>query len=165
MWLRARLVWLIRPRHWAGWLGWRLGQLLRWIWNLDGSPAQRARGLGVGVFLGCFPLFGLQTVGSVALARLLRGHPLLAAVGTWISNPITDLPLLWFNYSLGCGLIGAGPAWPGLEGLRQQGLEALGWELLSRLLLGSAFTGTVLSLTLGWLCWWWLRRQVPDTTK
>ena len=65
--------------------------------------------------MGCFPFFGLQTLLGMALASLVRGNHLLAAAGTWISNPFTYLPLYWFNYNLGCrfwGPAGAGPVAP-----------------------------------------------------
>lgn len=85
---------------------------LRRLWRQGGSHGQRARGLAAGIFTGCYPFFGLQIVLGVALAGLLRGSPILAAAGTWISNPVTSLPLYWFNYQVGCLLLGSGPAFP-----------------------------------------------------
>ncbi len=70
-------------------------------------PQAIARGLAVGVFAGCFPLFGLQTIIGVALAFLVRGSKLAAAAGTWISNPLTYIPLFAFNYKIGQLLLGA----------------------------------------------------------
>ena len=74
---------------------------MRWIWQQEGSPGQRARGLAAGIFCGCFPFFGLQTLLGIALASVVRGNHLLAAAGTWISNPFTYVPLYWFNYHVG----------------------------------------------------------------
>ncbi|MFZ9228850.1 MAG: DUF2062 domain-containing protein [Prochlorococcaceae cyanobacterium] len=113
-----------------------LSQLLRpvrraltWLWQQEGSAGQRARGLAAGVFCGCYPVFGLQTLLGIGLASLVRGNHLLAAAGTWISNPFTYVPLYWFNFQLGCLLIGPGPAWPGLAALQQGELAGLGWSL------------------------------------
>jgi uncharacterized protein (DUF2062 family) len=53
-----------------------------------------------------FPLFGIQTVIGVAIAFRIKGNPLMAAAGTWISNPLTYLPIYAFNYRLGCILLG-----------------------------------------------------------
>ena len=94
----------------CGGLGPWLIHKLRWLWQQDGSPAHRARGLAAGVFTGCLPFFGLQIVLGVALAATIRGNRILAAAGTWISNPLTTLPICWLNYQLGALLIGPGPA-------------------------------------------------------
>lgn len=69
--------------------------------RLRGTPHSISRGLAFGVFAGCFPLFGLQTVIGVLLAIIFRGHKLAAAAGTWISNPLTYVPIFAFNYKLG----------------------------------------------------------------
>jgi uncharacterized protein (DUF2062 family) len=66
----------------------RIRKFISWLWNQEGSPFQRALGLGVGIFSGCFPFFGLQTLMGVFLAKIFKGNSILAAVGTWISNPL-----------------------------------------------------------------------------
>ena len=55
----------------------------------NGSPFFNAKGIAFGVFSGCFPFFGFQTLLGVFLAQIGRGNIVLAAVGTWISNPFT----------------------------------------------------------------------------
>ena len=60
-----------------------------------------ARGLAVGSFAGCFPLFGLQMIIAVTLATLLKGNKLAAITATWISNPFTYVPIFWFNFQVG----------------------------------------------------------------
>ncbi len=131
---------------------------LLWLWRQEGSHGQRARGLAAGIFFGCFPFFGLQTLLGVALASLLRGNHLLAAAGTWISNPFTSVPLYWFNYQLGCWLLGNGSPWPGQEALHQAELWHLGGQMASRLLLGSVLVGLISASSLGWLYWYWQKR-------
>lgn len=135
----------------------RLTSWLEWLWRQEGSPGQRARGLAAGVFMGCFPFFGLQIILSVALASVVRGNHLLAAAGTWVSNPFTYLPLYWFNYQLGCLLIGPGRGWPGVEELRGGGIWNLGGDFALRLLLGSAAVGLAAATAAGLICWRWLR--------
>ncbi len=134
--------------------------LLAWLWAQEGSHGQRARGLAAGIFCGCFPFFGLQTLLGVALASVVRGNHLLAAAGTWVSNPFTYVPLYWFNYRLGCWLLGPGQGWPGLDALRAEGFTQLGWSVASRLLLGSSLVGVVFAAAGGWLYWWWLEREL-----
>ena len=133
-----------------------LRQRLLWLWHHEGSHGQRARGLAAGIFMGCFPFFGLQTLLGVALASVVRGNHILAAAGTWISNPLTYVPLYWFNYRVGSALLGAGPSFPSLEQLRQAPLWDLGLAMTSRLLLGSSLVGLVSAVLLGGAYWLWL---------
>jgi len=67
----------------------------------NGSPFFNAKGLAIGVFSGCFPFFGFQTLIGVFFAKLAKGNIFLAAIGTWISNPFTYIPLYYFNYKVG----------------------------------------------------------------
>tara|TARA_B100001079_G_scaffold166473_1_gene142828 strand:+ start:460 stop:915 length:456 start_codon:yes stop_codon:yes gene_type:complete len=137
----------------------RLQRALQWIWQQEGTPGQRARGLAAGIFCGCFPIFGLQTLVGIALASVVRGNHLLAAAGTWISNPFTYLPLYWFNYQIGALVLGHGHAWPGFDALQQDGFGQLGWSVISRLLLGSSITGAVCAVLGWWLSLRWLLQQ------
>jgi uncharacterized protein (DUF2062 family) len=96
---RSRSVaerWRRRFRYWY----------LRFI-RLRGHPKELTRGLAAGVFAGLFPLFGLQTIMGVAIALRVRGNPILAAAGTWISNPFTYVPIYAFNYQVGRWLLGS----------------------------------------------------------
>ena len=55
--------------------------------RLRSSPEAIARGLAAGVFAGCFPLFGLQTIIGVALAATVRGSwHMRAASGDYCSG-------------------------------------------------------------------------------
>mgnify|MGYP006277202035 CR=1 FL=1 len=137
----------------------RLRRRLLWLWQQEGSHGQRARGLAAGVFTGCYPFFGLQILLGVALASLMRGNHLLAAAGTWISNPLTSLPLYWFNYQVGCWLLGEGPAFPSLQQVQEGALWDLGLAFSSRLMLGSTLVGLVSALLVGWGFWWWSQRR------
>ena len=127
----------------------RLRRWLHWLWSQEGTPGQRARGVTAGVFCGCYPFFGLQTVLSIGVASLVRGNHLLAAAGTLISNPLTYVPLYWFNYQLGCWLLGQNTALPDLNDLNRTNVWEQGWSFTNRLLLGSTVVGAVLALMLG----------------
>ncbi|WP_225875228.1 DUF2062 domain-containing protein [[Limnothrix rosea] IAM M-220] len=81
---------------------------LRWVkyWYLkirrqEGTSEAIARGWACGVFAGCFPLFGLQTLLGLFLATIIRGNKFTAAAGTWISNPFTYVPIYYFNFRVG----------------------------------------------------------------
>ena len=105
------------------------------------------------MFCGCFPFFGLQIVVSVGVASLLKGNHLLAAAGTLVSNPLTYLPLYWFNYLVGCRLLGPNQRVINLAELNRSSLWAQGWEFSQRILLGSTVVGMVLALVSGWMAY------------
>ena len=131
----------------------RIRKFISWLWNQEGSPFQRALGLGVGIFSGCFPFFGLQTLMGVFLAKILKGNSILAAVGTWISNPFTYVPLYYFNYRLGSSILNKNIV--DYSHITTSELWSQGWDLSSRLIMGSIcmglFTGIVGGLGLYFL--------------
>lgn len=109
--------------------------------RLRGHPKELARGVAAGVFAGMFPLFGLQTIIGVAIALRLRGNPLMAAGGTWISNPFTYVPIYAFNYQVGRWLL------PGSQGRPFTDLDSfrewlqMGADVTLALVLGSFVMG------------------------
>ena len=138
-------------------------RLRRWLvllWHLEGSPGQRSRGLAIGVFSGCFPLFGLQTVIGVALASLFKGNHLLAVSGTWISNPFTYLPIYWLNYKIGCVFIGSARDWSEFTLLALNNWSKLGLDFVSRLFLGSFLVGIILGSLAGFSTYLFLRQRM-----
>lgn len=143
----------------------KLRRTLLWLWRQEGSDGQRVRGLAAGIFTGCLPFFGLQIVMGVGLASLVRGNHLLAAAGTWISNPLTSLPLYWLNYRIGCLLLGEGPGWPDLGQLQDGQVWQLGFSFTSRLLLGSGVVGVVAAVFFAGLYWLWLRNSTATLLK
>ena len=143
--------------------GKRMQRGLQWIWAQEGSPARRARGLAAGVFCGCFPFFGLQMILSVGVATVVRGNPLLAAAGTLVSNPLTYVPLYWFNYLVGQRLLGPGSSDTEVEDISRSTLWAQGWDFTNRIMLGSVVVGAVLALLLGLLSYGLFRRREAMT--
>ena len=129
----------------------RMRRGVLWLWRQEGTPGQRARGIAAGVFCGCYPFFGLQIFLSVGVATVVRGNHLLAAAGTLVSNPLTYLPLYWFNYLVGCQLLGPGRGGIDLAELNRSSLWAQGWDFSQRILLGSSLVGLALSLSIGTL--------------
>ena len=143
--------------------GKRMQRGLQWIWAQEGSPARRARGLAAGVFCGCFPFFGLQMILSVGVATVVRGNPLLAAAGTLVSNPLTYVPLYWFNYLVGQRLLGPGSSDTEVKDISRSTLWAQGWDFTNRIMLGSVVVGAVLALLLGLLSYGLFRRREAMT--
>ncbi|PSN19331.1 DUF2062 domain-containing protein [filamentous cyanobacterium CCP5] len=114
--------------------------------RLRGSPQELSRGIASGVFAGCFPLFGLQTLIGVGVATVFRGNKVLAAASTWISNPFTYLPIFAFNYQVGEWLLGRGSLqnFDSLDSLKSW--MEMGTDVTTRLMLGSAVVGIVVGL-------------------
>ena len=103
--------------------------------RLRGKPIVLSRGLAVGVFAGCFPFFGLQSFVGVLLATLIRGSKVAAVAGTWISNPLTYLPIYIFNYKVGKFLLG----------VESQSISQLDFQSISQFKeLGSAVAVTLI---------------------
>ena len=120
-----------------------------WLIKQDGSPANRARGMAIGVFSGCFPFFGFQTLIGILLATMFKGNKILAAAATWISNPFTYVPLYWFNFKIGSFLLNQENPYPkDLDSVPFEHLWDQGLYFSNRLLLGSMLVGLFLgSLT------------------
>ena len=140
----------------------RIRKFISWLWNQEGSPSQRALGFGVGIFSGCFPFFGLQALMGVFLARIFKGNSILAAVGTWISNPFTYIPLYYFNYRVGSLLINKDKDIVDLSHITTNELWSQGWYLSSRLIIGSISVGLVTGI-IGGLCLYFPLKKFSNT--
>ena len=125
----------------------------------NGSPIFNAKGLAFGVFSGCFPFFGLQTLIGVFLAQIGRGNIVLAAIGTWISNPFTYLPLYFFNYKLGASLLPKSKNIILDPVLIKEDFWGQGWFFTARLVLGSSLVGLFLGITFGFIAYIFYKRK------
>ena len=127
----------------------KLGRLVRYVYirfvRLRSHPQAIARGLAAGVFAGSYPLFGLQTIIGVAIAAALRGNKLVAAAGTWISNPLTYVPIYAFNYQIGRWILGQRNT-TSLTNRSPQEWMSLGFDITIALLVGSTLVGIALAL-------------------
>lgn len=70
--------------------------MLAALWREHASPARLGLAVGLGVLVGCTPLYGLQTGLGLALAFVLRLNKLAVVLGTQISIPPVA-PLLAFG--------------------------------------------------------------------
>ena len=114
-----------------------------------GSPFFNAKGLAIGVFSGCFPFFGFQTLIGVFFARLAKGNIFLAAIGTWISNPFTYVPLYYFNYKVGSIILNNSTDILVERNLVIYDLWRQGSMFSLRLIVGSSCVGLLLALISG----------------
>lgn len=106
------------------------------------TPEACARGLAIGFFFGVSLLWGLQIVLAVLTSHLLRGNKVLAATMTFISNPLTNVPLYGVAYFLGHLVVGGPDPMPDLTQLTSlDGLRALGLRFLVSLAIGTTLLG------------------------
>ena len=74
--------------------------------RLRGEPRYIALGFALGLFIGMSPTMGIQTYIAVFFAALFKWNKISAAIGVWISNPVT-FPLIYsFTYITGAKLLG-----------------------------------------------------------
>lgn len=71
------------------------------IYYARGSAHEIALGAAVGAFWGVFPTFGLSTILSLLMYKLIRFNLLAAISGAFISNPLTSPFLLLISYKVG----------------------------------------------------------------
>ncbi|MCG8472259.1 MAG: DUF2062 domain-containing protein [Desulfobacterales bacterium] len=80
--------------------------LIEKIKRLQGNPHYVAMGMAIGVFVGITPTIPFHTALAIALAFVFRGSKPAAAIGVWVSNPVT-IPLFYYgSYKVGVGLFG-----------------------------------------------------------
>jgi uncharacterized protein (DUF2062 family) len=71
------------------------------IYYARGSAHEIALGAAIGAFWGVFPTFGLSTILSLLLYKVLRFNLLAALSAAFISNPLTSPFLLMISYQVG----------------------------------------------------------------
>ena len=113
------------------------------------SPFFNAKGIAIGVFSGCFPFFGFQTIIGIILAKIFKGNLLLAAICTWVSNPFTYIPLYLFNYKVGSFLISSSSILEIKPSLIDNQIWQKGWNFSMSMLIGSFFVGINLAIITG----------------
>ena len=161
---------LFFPR--GGWIRATRYVILR-LRRLPDPPHRIARGIFIGVFMSCSPLFGLHFVGTATLAWVFRGNILAALLATFFANPVT-LPFIALgSVELGHWLLGGkdtmgfaqisaaftaawGDIWANSKALftteltQWGGLIGFFHEIFLPYLLG----GTILGVFSGGICYW-----------
>ncbi|HEY9725216.1 MAG TPA: DUF2062 domain-containing protein [Chroococcales cyanobacterium] len=125
--------------------------------RMEGSPEVLARGIACGVFAGLFPFFGSQTLLALGLAIIFRGNKILAAVGPWISNPFTSVPIYAFNFHVGTWLLNDRNSLD-LSLASWQDIKELGLEIIWPLFVGCVAVGIICAIVSYFLGLWLIRR-------
>ncbi len=110
--------------------------------RLRGTPDEIAKGLALGIFIGMTPTFGMQMLIAVVFAFLLKENKLAAALGVWITNPLTAPFIYALEYESGRLLL----RMPRLHLPHEFSLSAvqnLGYDFMVPLWAGSLIYGVV----------------------
>jgi uncharacterized protein (DUF2062 family) len=150
---RSQLTWRRRIKYYY----WRLVRL-------QGRPEELARGLACGVFAGLFPFAGSQTLLALLLAFIFRGNKILAAVGPWISNPFTSVPIYALNFQVGKWLLNNHSAID-LKLGSWEDVKELGTEIILPLLVGSTAMGLICAIISYFLGLWLIHRVRATNQK
>jgi uncharacterized protein len=131
---------------------------LRFV-RLRGSPEAIARGAAAGIFAGWFPLIATQMAFAILFAALIKGNKIVAAAATWVSNPLTSIPIYAFNFHVGRWLLRSQEQSFSSESINSwEGMMEMGTEFLADLLVGCFVVGSLCSLGSYFLCLWFVRR-------
>jgi uncharacterized protein (DUF2062 family) len=124
----------------------RFSQMLVRMRQLEGNPHDIALGMALGVFVSITPIIPLQTIVAVLLAFVFRGSKSAAALGTWLSNPLT-IPLVYYaNYKLGCSVLGYQTTLDSVAFDSFSQLMELGLEVTWAMIVGGLVIGSILGI-------------------
>jgi uncharacterized protein (DUF2062 family) len=113
------------------------------------TPGKLALGVGVGVFIGCSPLWGLHLALCVVVATLFRLNRVIVYAGANVGNPLTAAPILFAELQVGHRLLHG--AWfpVTLADVGTLGLSGV----IANLAAGSLVVGGGLALLFGLASW------------
>ena len=74
--------------------------------KIRGEPRKIALGFALGLFVGMSPTMGLQIAIAVFFAALFKWNKISAAIGVWITNPVTAPFIYGMTYVTGARLLG-----------------------------------------------------------
>ena len=135
-----------------------INQWIHRLIHLNESPYRIAMGCACGIFCSALPIFGQTFIGMIA-ALVLRASVIASLSWTWISNPLTTLPMWYGGYRLGIWIMPGkhkSLSYTEIQALMQnfdqmdwtQGLSLLStefWEALQPLWLGTVVMGLAMA--------------------
>ena len=113
--------------------------------KLSGDPRYIARGMAIGIFVSMTPFFPFHTAIAVTISVILRGSKRAAAIGVWLSNPLT-IPFCYFIiYKLGVFLLGTESAY-NPEWKTFADIVLMGFDMVYAMIIGGAVLGIALGI-------------------
>lgn len=147
--------------------------VLRHILTLDDTAHSVALGTAIGMFIGMTPTVGIQMalvfLVSFLVSPLFRFNRVAALVTVYISNPLTVLPIYWFNYQVGLSFVSGSATWetfsqslgPQSELSWWQQIRWLSLEVGMPLIVGSLVVAVVCAL-ISYPTVIWLRKSIAS---
>lgn len=126
-----------------------LRRRVRELWGVlrgRGSPARLGVSVGVGLFIGCLPLYGLHVWLCLASCLPLRLDSVAAGLASNVSNPLLAPFLILAEVQLGSHLLHGKSASFDLSQATLQGIATLLYEAA----LGGVIVGALIAIVGGW---------------
>jgi uncharacterized protein (DUF2062 family) len=73
----------------------------QWLLRHQGSPHDVALGFAAGLFVALTPTCGIQTILAALVAHALRANRAIPLALAWLTNPVTVVPIYYFEYRVG----------------------------------------------------------------
>lgn len=127
----------------------RLRRLYMTLRTEHRTPGKVGSGVGVGVFVGCSPLWGIHFPLSVLLATIFRLNRVIVYAAAYVGNPLTAGPIVFAEIQLGHHLLHG--AWIAVTLAEVRTLGVLG--IFADLMAGSVVLGLALGAVLGGAAW------------
>ncbi len=138
----------------------RIAELVFRLFTEAQGPLKQATAVGIGVFIGCIPIFGIHLPLVLLVATLFRLSRLRMFAATWISNPVLAPFLVWSELQLGNLILTGDGIDHSLESVSEIGVVALGQALA----IGSLMVGATLGLLAAGVVWKVIPKG-PDGTR
>ena len=120
-------------------------QFLTRVKDLEGEPHYIAMGMSIGIFVSLTPTVPFHTAIAIALAFILKGSKLAAAIGSWVSNPVT-IPIFYYAcFKTGTLLLG-GSVPDDINFKSMHDLFEMGFDVILTMLIGGAVLGIIPAL-------------------
>ena len=78
-----------------------LRKFWRKVLRVEDTPHSIAMSVAVGVFIAWTPTIGLQMIITLAICWILRVNKIAGPLMAWLTNPLTIVPIFYFNYVIG----------------------------------------------------------------
>jgi hypothetical protein len=122
----------------------KIQQWINRVKNFSGDPHYVAMGMAIGVFVAATPTMPFQTAIAIALAYILRSSKAAAAIGVWLSNPITFPVFYLASYKVGTLLFGISASYD--AGGKPVDILKLGADITVAALTGGIIIGLCLAI-------------------
>jgi uncharacterized protein (DUF2062 family)/2-polyprenyl-3-methyl-5-hydroxy-6-metoxy-1,4-benzoquinol methylase len=127
----------------------RLRRLYMTLRTEHRTPGKVGLGVGIGVFVGCSPLWGIHFPVAVLVATLFRLNRMLVYAAAYVANPLTIGPMIFAEVQIGHRLLHG--SWLPVTLSEIETVGILG--ILSALIVGSIVLGAALGGGFGVLAW------------